>query len=299
MKSRLRGHPGNQRRANHAGNARSSGAAVSAALVALLGVVGLLWGSHPAFALVKRPAVLQVFAAASLTEAFRDLGAAFERGQPDVTLGFNFAGSQQLAAQIEQGAHADVFASADERSAQELASKGYLADSTQVFARNRLVVILPASNPARIDRLQDLARRGVKIVLAAEAVPAGGYSREVLRRLATDGAFPTDFSERTLANVVSNEENVKAVVTKIQLAEADAGFVYRTDVTSTLSRLVEILEIPKQASVLARYPIAVTQSGAASEATHARDFIAFVLSPAGQAVLATHGFLPATQTEQP
>ncbi|MFN8547085.1 MAG: molybdate ABC transporter substrate-binding protein [Candidatus Eisenbacteria bacterium] len=263
--------------------------------------------------------MLQVFAAASLTEAFHDLGAAFEALHPEVAVRFNFAGSQQLAAQIEQGAHADVFASADERWARELANEGLLADSTQVFARNRLVVILPSSNPGRVDRLQDLARPAVKLVLAAESVPAGDYSRAVLRRLATGGDFPADFAERALKNVVSNEENVKAVVTKVQLGEADAGFVYRTDVTAPLARLVKIIEIPADANVTASYPIAVTREGAvrrtavgaANEAAStapgerdttanpARAFVAFVLSPEGQTALATHGFLPAHPTGAP
>ena len=270
----------------------------------VLAAAALCVAQNPSSARGEDRVVLQVFAAASLTEVFQDLGLNFEAAHPGVAVRFNFAGSQQLAAQIEQGAHADVFASADERWAKALAIKGHFADSTQVFARNRLVVILPASNPARIDRLQDLARRGVKLVLAAESVPAGSYSREVLRRLATDRAFPTDFSERTLANVVSNEENVKAVVTKVQLSEADAGFVYRTDVTPALARLIKMVEIPTDANVLASYPIAVTREGAmskgaASDSGHARDFVAFVLSSDGQAILMKHGFLAAQTTRVP
>jgi len=186
------------------------------------------------------PSTLTVYAAASLTDAFRDLGRTLEAAHPGLTVRFNFAGSQQLALQIEQGAPADVFASADQRWMSYAAEKGLVAGESAIFARNRLVAIVPRTNPARIGGLPDLARRGTKVVVAAEAVPAGKYSREALEKLSTAPGFPPEYARRVLANVVSQEENVKAVVAKVQLGEADAGLVYRSDVTPSVSRYVRV-----------------------------------------------------------
>ncbi len=179
---------------------------------------------------------------------------------------FNFAGSQQLALQIEQGAPADVFASADQRWMSYAAEKGLVEGESAVFARNRLVAIVPRTNPARIGGLPDLARRGTKIVLAAEAVPAGKYSRETLENLSAAPGFPPEYARRVLANVVSQEENVKAVVAKVQLGEADAGLVYRSDVTPSVSRYVRVFEIDDPYNVIASYPIAVLKGAKNAEA---------------------------------
>ena len=183
------------------------------------------------------PSTLNVFAAASLTEAFRELGHTFEQRHPGLTVQFNFAGSQQLALQIEQGAPADVFASADQRWMDYAKEKGEVEGEAPTFARNRLMVIVPRTNPARIGALPDLARRGTKIVMAAEAVPVGKYSREALQKLAGAQGYPAEYDRRVLANVVSQEENVKSVVSKVQLGEADAGIVYRSDVTPAVCAL--------------------------------------------------------------
>lgn len=248
-------------------------------------------------ALVVRPAAdpapptLTVYAAASLTGAFQELGRTLEGSRPGLTVQFNFAGSQQLALQIEQGAPADVFASADQRWMSYAAEKGLVDGEATVFARNRLAVIVPRTNPARIGRLQDLGRRGTKLVMAAEVVPAGKYSREALRNLSGAPGFPPEYDRRVLANVVSQEENVKAVVAKVQLGEADAGLVYRSDVTPAVSRYVRVLEIPDPYNVIASYPIAVLRGARNAEA--ARRFVKFVSSDVGQAVLRQHGLLPA------
>ena len=164
-------------------------------------------------------------------------------------MSFNFAGSQQLATQLEQGATADVFASADERWMTYAAEKDLLAEPARLFAHNRLAVIVPATNPARIGRLQDLARRGVKLVVAAEAVPVGAYTRQSLAKLAQAPDFPADFDRRVLANVVSQEENVKAVVTKVQLGEADAGVVYVSDAIGSVARHLRVFPIPEAQNV--------------------------------------------------
>lgn len=234
---------------------------------------------------------LSVFAAASLAGAFEELAGDFEHAHPGTTVRLNLAGSQQLATQIEQGAAADVFASADLHWMKYLEERTRIEGEPAVFARNQLVVIVPRTNPARIDRLQDLARPSVKVVLGAEAVPVGGYSREVLRNLSRFPGFDAAFSRRVLANVVSEEENVKSVVGKVQLGEADAGMCYRSDVTRSVSRYVRVLAIPDSANVLATYPIAGLKGS--PRAGLAREFIAIVLSARGQSVLERNGLIPA------
>ena len=251
---------------------------------ALLGITLTPHGVAPA------PSTLNVFAAASLTEAFGDLGRRFERSHPGVTVRFNFAGSQQLALQMEQGAPADIFASADQRWMDYARDKSLLEGEAQIFARNRMMLIVPRTNPARIGSLKDLARRGIKVVIAADAVPVGKYTREVLIKLAGAEGFPPQYDERVLGNVVSQEENVKSVVSKVQLGEADAGFVYQSDVTRSVSRYVRSFEIPDQYNVIARYPIAVAKGSKNAES--ARAFVELVLSEPGQTVLQQHGFLP-------
>jgi molybdate transport system substrate-binding protein len=246
---------------------------------------------------LEAPSTLNVYAAASLTEAFQELGHSLERSHPGLTVRFNFAGSQQLALQIEQGAPADVFASADQRWMDYVVEKSQVAGSPAVFARNRLVVVVPRTNPARIGRLEDLARRGTKVVLAAEAVPVGKYSRDALTKLAGAEGFPKDYDRQVLANVVSQEENVKSVVAKVQLGEADAGIVYRSDVTPSVARYVRVFEIPDPYNSIASYPIAVLKSAGNAEA--AQQFVALVTSPQGQAVLQRHGLLPAAGAGAP
>jgi len=231
---------------------------------------------------------LQVFAAASLSDAFTEIGKLLEQRRPGLAVRLNFAGSQQLAAQIEQGAAADVFASADQRWMAYATERNLISNVPVTFARNRLVVIVPSTNPARIHRLQDLARGGVKLVLGADAVPVGHYSRMVLRNLARQPGFPQDFEARALRNVVSEEENVKSVVGKVQLGEADVGLVYRSDVTASVSRFLHLLAIPDSANVVASYPIAMVR--AAHEVEAARAFLDLVLSSEGQAILERRGF---------
>ena len=257
--------------------------------IAIAGAAFVLGGSTPALP-HGPPTTLTVFAAASLTDAFKDLGRRLEQQTPGLSVVFNFAGSQQLALQLEQGAAADVFASADQRWMNYAQEHSLVEGDPQVFARNRLVVVVPKTNPARIGGLPDLARRGTKIVLAAEAVPVGKYSRDALHNLASASGFPEGYDTRVLANVVSQEDNVKGVVSKVQLGEADAGIVYRSDVTPAVSRYLRTFDIPDEYNVLASYPIALVKGGTGREA--AEVFISLVLSEEGQRVLSRNGFLP-------
>lgn len=231
---------------------------------------------------------IHVLAAASLSEAFQDIAESFKRENPGIQVQMSFAGSQQLALQIEQGAAADVFASADTRWMDEIRKRELLASEPSTFARNALVVITPASNPARINRLQDLARPEVKLVLAADAVPAGRYSREVFARLSRLPGFSADYATAVLSHVVSNEENVKAVVGKIQLNEADAGVCYQSDITPAVAKQVRTLEIPDFSNIVATYPVAVLKNS--SNRQEAEKFVRWVLSAEAQRVLREHHF---------
>ena len=224
---------------------------------------------------------LTVFAAASLTESFNEIAAVFEAFHPGVDVSFNFAGSNTLRAQIEQGARADVFASANTKEMNALISDD-LADTPQIFLSNRLVIITPADNPANVSTVNDLSRPGLKLVMAAEEVPVGRYSRQMLDNV------NMDFKEQVLANVVSNENSVKQVVAKVQLGEADAGIVYASDAV-TASEL-PVIEIPPEWNVLAEYPIAALKDAPQPEL--AAEFVAFVLSLEGQAILRKWGFSP-------
>lgn len=233
------------------------------------------------------PQSLTVFAAASLTDAFTEIGAAFDAANPGVTTTFNFAGSQALRTQIEEGAPADVFASANKTQMDAVIAASLITEGTQQnFLTNKLVVILPADNPAALEKLEDLANPGIKLVLAAEEVPVGKYSLEAFDLM--NGSFGIDFKDKVLANVVSNEDNVKQVVAKVQLGEADAGIVYTSDAIAAPD--LKTLEIPADLNVIAKYPIAPLVKS--ENADLAAKFIEYVLSAEGQAVLAKWGFAP-------
>ncbi len=170
------------------------------------------------------------------------------------------------------------------------ASDAGLVNPSQIFARNRLVVIVPVTNPGHVMTLKDLAKKGLKIDLAAPAVPAGKYSRQVLMNMANSPDYGPSYQAAVLGNVVSEEQNVKAVVQKVQLGEVDAGIVYRTDVTAAVSSKVMVIDIPDAFNVIAQYPIAVVKTSA--HATDAQALVQYILSTDGQAILAKYHFLP-------
>lgn len=230
---------------------------------------------------------LNVFAASSLGDAFNEIGTAFETQNPDVDITFNFAGSSTLATQITQGAPADVFASADIVQMQTVVGAGLVSGEAVIFTRNRLVIITPQDSD--ITTLEDLTQPGVLLVLAEANVPAGRYSREILEKLNT--TYGEDFSEKVLANLVSEEPNVRQVATKVELGEADAAIVYVTD--AVLLENVRLIEIPDDANVIATYPLATLMTSEQNQL--AQMFVDFVLSREGQSVLNKYGFLPAQQ----
>ena len=234
---------------------------------------------------------LTVFAAASLTDAFTEIGQAFDATHPEVNAVFNFGGSQNLRTQLEQGAQADVFASANQKEMDAAIASGLVVSGTeQTFLNNHLVVILPAANPGAIQSLEDLARPGLKLVLAAEEVPVGNYARQALEKL--DATYGGYYKQAVLANVVSNEDNVKQVVAKVQLGEADAGIVYSSDAIAAPD--LKTIVIPPDANVVAKYPIALLR--AAPSPALAQGFVDFVLSPEGQSILKKWGFTPIAPT---
>jgi len=235
------------------------------------------------------PQTLTVFAAASLTGAFADIGKAFESANPGVTVKFSFAGSQVLVTQIEQGAPADVFASADHKNMDALVTANLVASGYKDFATNLLAVILPPKNPANVQTLQDLTKPGLKLVLEDPSVPAGNYTRQILTNMSKDPTYGTDFSTKVLANVVSNETDVKQVVAKVDQGEGDAGIVYVTDALAAPD--LKSISIPANYNVIAHYPITALEK--APNSNLAAAFVAYVLSADGQAVMKIWGFSPA------
>ena len=218
---------------------------------------------------------LSVFAAASLTDAFTQLGQDFNAAHPDVTVAFNFAGSNDLVTQLRQGAPADVLATAD---TSNMDKAGDLVEAPRAFAGNTLVIAVAPGNPKHITGLADLARKDLKVVLAAPEVPAGKYAEEAFANAGIT------------VKPVSLEVSVKGVVTKVSLGEADAGIVYVTDVDAAKGK-IEGVAIPDDQNVIATYPIATLNDARYPDDANA--FMDLVLSDAGQQVLADNGFLPA------
>ena len=245
----------------------------------------------PPQAPAKLSGEINVFAAASLTEAFKEIGQNFEKENPGTKVNFNFAGSQQLVQQMTQGAPVDVFASAAARNMSDALQAGeVVSGAPRPFARNRLVVVYPKDNPRGVKDLKDLAQSGLKLVLAAKEVPVGQYALDFLDKAAKDSAFGPDYQDAVLKNVVSYEENVRAVLGKVLLGEVDAGIVYSTDVNADAVGKTARLDIPDALNTIASYPIAPTQRARNPEL--AQRFVAYVLSSEAQTLLGRYGFIP-------
>ena len=220
---------------------------------------------------------LNVFAAASLTNAFGDLEKTYEQAHPGWKVTLNLAGSDQLAAQIEQKAPADVFAAASTKYPEQLQGEKLLGKTTN-FATNTLVLVTPKSNPAHIKTAQDLEKGDAKVVVADPAVPLGSYTEQVLGNLGID---------ESKLNIVSKEQDAESVLAKLTSGEADAGFVYVTDALSQKAKLQEI-QFPASADATATYPIGIVSYSKNTKA--AQQWIDLVNGPQGQAVLKQFGF---------
>jgi len=237
----------------------------------------------PLFPALLAATQLTVFAASSLRDALQEAGRRFEAEHAGVAVSFNFAGSQELRTQIEHGARADVFASADERYMRALEDAG-LAETPRTFARNEPVIVVPAGNPASIHDLRDLPR-AKRIVIGAPEVPIGAYTQRILEAAAARNG--PGFRSAVEARIASRELNVRQVLAKVRLGEADAAIVYRTDALAA-REAVETISIPADLNVVAEYPIAALRG--APQPALARAFIDLVLSPSGRALLERFGF---------
>lgn len=237
-----------------------------------------------------------VFAASSLTDVFNEIGKGVVSdttiiGGQIKKVTYNFAGSQALVTQLSQGAKADLLVTADEKSMQSAVAAGVVLSNTyRTIASNKLTVVTPQGGDGKIATLQDLAKPGLKLVLAADTVPAGNYGNQILDKLSADPTFGADFKSKVMANVVSREDNVRQVLTKVQLGEADAGIVYQTDAKSAN---LPTIEIPDQYNVVAEYFLSVLPNTSNEDLT--RLFVGYLFSDPGQKAFRDFGFGPPIQ----
>ncbi|MEO8570680.1 MAG: molybdate ABC transporter substrate-binding protein [Chloroflexota bacterium] len=230
---------------------------------------------------------ITIFGAASLKGALVKAKAAYESVHAGTTLTISTDSSSALETQIEQGAPADVFLSADATNPMKLADKGLASGAAVSFAGNILTVIVPTANPAGISAPADLAKSGVKVIAAGDAVPITRYATQLVANLAKLSGYPTDFAAKYAANIASKEDNVKAIVAKIEFGEGDAGIVYVTDAKA--SSKVTTVDVPAAANVPATYAGVVVKASTHQDAAAA--FLTWFKGPDGQAILASFGFL--------
>jgi len=232
---------------------------------------------------------LTVFAASSLTDAFSSLAKTFEEQNPGTEVRQSFESSSTLLTQIRQGAPADVFASAAEEEMYAAVDDGLVEGEPEIFARNHEVIMVPADNPANIESMRDLARPGVRLVLAEDGVPAADYALEILDK--ANAEYGSNFKREVLSNVVSREADVRASVGRVALGDADATFGYASDYTPDIRDQVRVIQIPENLNIIATYPIAALKN--AENPDLARKWVILVMSDEGQEVLEKWGFEPA------
>jgi molybdate transport system substrate-binding protein len=234
------------------------------------------------------PAALTIYGAASLKGVLDKVKTAYETANPGTTLTISTDSSATLETQIEQGAPADVFLSADTTNPKKLVDKDLAAGAAVTFAGNELTIIIPTANPAGIKTPADIAKTGVKVIAAGDEVPITKYAKQLVDNLAKEAGYPADFAAKYSAKIASKEDNVKAIVAKIELGEGDAGIVYVTDAKA--STKVTTVDVPDTANVLATYAGVVVK--ASKNAAAAQTFLTWLAGPDGQAILGTFGFLP-------
>lgn len=232
---------------------------------------------------------LTVFAAASLTDAFAQIEQTLETDNEGLDIIVETAGSQTLVTQLQEGARADVLATANSSTMNDAVESGLIAGDPVPFTGNRLVIVTPADNPAGVASLDDLTSGDLRLVVAGESVPAGRYAREAICAWAATGSAPEGAIDAIGENIVSEEEDVRNVLVKVQLGEADAGIVYASDATASelAGTSLNVVEFPDGVPTTATYPIAATTDG---NQDLANAFIAYILSADGQAVLTDFGF---------
>lgn len=232
---------------------------------------------------------ITVFAAASLTGAFGEIKAAYEKDNPGTTVTCNYDGTQTLRTQVEQGAYGDVFASANTKHMNALKAEGLVLNETvSTFAKNRIVIIVPKDNRKGIQNFSDLAKPGTKIVIGTKDVPCGSYALQVIDRIANDTTYGPEYKKIVLDNVLSQETVVTGIIAKTSAGEADAGFAYYSDVSEGVKEQLTKIEIPEEYNVVAEYPIAVLTESRDKE--KAQGFIDYVESEKGREILAKYGF---------
>lgn len=232
---------------------------------------------------------ITVFAASSLTEVLTQVAEDYEHLRPGYGVNLVFGGSQELRARLEQGEQADIFIAADRHEMDAAAQTGMLSGQRHIVARNKLVVIVPRTNEAAINRLEDLAKPGVKISIGDEGVPVGRYARLFLQAASASGDFTPSFERDTLNNAVSQTASVKGIVAAVQSGEADAGIVYATDVTRDVADEVTVIDIPTELNQEVIYTASLTYSGVFGSA---QDFIDYLIDPdGGRPTLESFGFL--------
>ncbi len=236
----------------------------------------------------RAPAALTIYGAASLKGVLDKVKTTYEAANPGSTLTISTDSSATLETQIEQGAPADVFFSADTTNPKKLVDKALAEGAAVTFAGNKLTIIVPPANPAGIKTPADLAKTGVKVIAAGDAVPITRYATQLVANLAKETGYPADFAAKYAANIASREDNVKAIVAKIELGEGDAGIVYVTDAKA--SSKVATVDVPGTANVPATYAGVVVK--ASKNAAAAQAFLTWFAGPEGRAILGTFGFLP-------
>jgi molybdate transport system substrate-binding protein len=234
------------------------------------------------------PVELTVLGAASLKGTLEKAKAAYETANPGTTVTISTDSSSALETQIEQGAPADVFLSADTTNPKKLVDAGLADGAAVTFAGNKLTVIVPSDNPAKITSPADLAKAGIKVIAAGDEVPISKYAKQLVDNLAKEAGYPADFAAAYAKNVASKEDNVKAVVAKIELGEGDAGIVYVTDARA--SSKVTAVDVPDSANVPATYAGVAIKASKHLDA--AKAFLDWFAGPDGQAILSGFGFLP-------
>jgi molybdate transport system substrate-binding protein len=248
----------------------------------------LLLGASAGYA--QEPRELTVFTAASLTGAFGEIGQMY-KNETNISVAFNFDGSQALRTQMENGAYADIFVSANQKQMKATEKDGLMNNSSVViFTKNKLSLIVPKGNPAKIINLSDLAKPGLKIVMGTKDVPVGDYALQIISKLGNDSTYGPDYKTKVLSNVISQETNVNYVVTKVALGEVDAGFAYVSDITENLTSKVDKIAIPDEYNVIAEYPMGILRES--KYPVQSQKFMSLVMSDEGKAVLEKYGFAP-------